>query len=77
MARSSSRHVVPRGKRWAVVPAGAKRASSTHRTQAAATRAAKAALRKGAGGEAVIHGRNARIRASDTIGRRDPFPPRG
>lgn len=77
MARGSNRHVVPKGKGWAVVTGGTGRASSTHRTQAAAAKAAKAALRKRGGGEAVIHGRNGRIRASDTIGRRDPFPPRG
>ena len=76
MARAS-RHVVPRGKGWAVIGGGAKRASSTHRTQAAATKAAKAGLRKSSGGEAVIHGRDGRIRESDTTARRNPFPPRG
>jgi hypothetical protein len=77
MARSGNRHVVPRGTGWAVKPAGASRASSTHRTQAAAIKAAKAALRRGGGGEAVIHGRSGAIRAKDTIARRDPYPPRG
>jgi hypothetical protein len=55
---------------------GAKRASSVHRTQAAAEKAAKATLRKIGGGEATIHGRDGRIRDSDTVRRRDPNPPR-
>jgi hypothetical protein len=29
------------------------------------------------GTEVVIHGTNGRIREANTIGKRDPFPPRG
>jgi hypothetical protein len=75
-SRGNSRHVVSHGSGWAVRRAGASRVSSNHRTQAAAERAAKAAARKSGGGEVRIHGRNGRIRDSDTVGRRDPHPPR-
>lgn len=73
---SGNRHVVRHGTGWGVRAPGASRVGSTHGTQAAAERAAKAAARKAGGGEVVIHGRNGRIRDSDTVGRRDPFPPR-
>jgi hypothetical protein len=79
--RSHRRHVVPRGgsgwvgSGWAVVKPGARRASSTHRTQAAAEKAAKRTVRR-LGGEVTTHSRKGRIRDSDTIGRRDPHPPK-
>ena len=72
------RHITPRSDgRWQEKPEGASRAGSVHDTQAAAEAAAKAKLRNTpGGGEAVIHGRDGRIRDSDTINRRDPNPPR-
>jgi hypothetical protein len=73
---SGNRHVVRHGSGWAARTPGAPRVGSTHRTQAAAERAAKSSARKAGGGEVVIHGRNGRIRDSDTVGRRDPMPPR-
>ena len=74
---ANRRHVVPRpAGGWAVKAPGSRRASSVHRTQAAAEAAAKRALRKSGGGEATIHGRDGRIRDSDTVGRPDPNPPR-
>jgi hypothetical protein len=70
-----NQHVVPRGKGWAVVPAGSGgRASSTHRTQAAAIRAAIPSAKR-ASSEVVIHRPNGQIRDSDSYGR-DPYPPR-
>lgn len=71
------RHVVPRSHGWAVKAPGAKRASSVHRTQAAAEAAAKRIVSRRGGGEVVVHRPNGRIRDADTVGRgRDPFPPR-
>jgi hypothetical protein len=67
-------HVVPHGSRWATKKAGAERAGTVTETQrsaiAAATRQAK---REHV--EVVIHGRDGRIRDSDSYGR-DPIPPR-
>ncbi|MEA2276842.1 MAG: hypothetical protein QOC78_1802 [Solirubrobacteraceae bacterium] len=52
---------------WKVKPAGAKRAVTVKPTQAAAEKAAKAYVRKAGGGEVRIHGRDGRIRDSDTV----------
>lgn len=67
-------HVVPRGDQWAVVRAGADRASSLHRTQTAAVDAARTTARR-EGIEVVTHRPNGQIRDSDSYGR-DPNPPR-
>jgi hypothetical protein len=56
---------------------GASRVSSVHPTQKAAQVAARQTLQNDGGGELVTHGRDGKIRAKDTIGRPDPFPPRG
>lgn len=71
-------HVVPDGMgSWKVVGEGAKRAISTHRTQADAEAAAKGYASRAGGGEVRIHGKDGRIRDSDTVGPgHDPFPPR-
>ena len=75
--KGSNRHVTrhPSGG-WSNKKAGAKRATSIHPTQKAAEDAARTSLRKEGGGELITHGRDGRIRSKDTIGRRDPFPPR-
>lgn len=52
---------------WRVKPAGAKRASAVQPTQKAAEATAKRQLRKAGGGEVRIHGRDGRIRDSDTV----------
>lgn len=71
------RHVVPRGDGWAVKAPHAKRASSVHKTQAAAEAAAKRIVGRNGGGEVVIHRATGRVRDSDTVApARDPFPPR-
>lgn len=74
---SNNRHVTRHPEGWAVVAPGASRASAVTRTQEqAAARAADIVAGRG-GGEVVIHGRDGRIRDSDTIAPGpDPFPPR-
>ncbi|WP_144096273.1 DUF2188 domain-containing protein [Croceicoccus sediminis] len=61
---------------WVNKKHGASRASSIHRTQREAESAAKGMLRNSGGGELNTHGLNGKIRSKDTIGKRDPFPPR-
>jgi hypothetical protein len=62
---------------WDVRKDGGKRASSHHRTQPEAARAAKDYARNAGGGEVRVHGRDGRVRSSETIAKRDPFPPHG
>jgi hypothetical protein len=72
-----NKHVVPAGKDWAVKTPGKPTPDSTHRTQGAAEAAAKAAVKRGGGGEVVIHDTGGRIRDKDTVApARDPNPPR-
>jgi hypothetical protein len=74
MTRRKSVHVVPsKGSGWAVKPAGSDRAVSTHRTQAAAIDAGRQIAKRGQA-ELVTHGRDGRIRDSDSFGN-DPSPP--
>ena len=74
---AARRHVVPAGNKWAVKAPNAKRASSTHDTQAAAEAAAKRVVRNNGGGEVVIHRPTGEIRDSDTVAPgNDPNPPR-
>jgi len=69
-----NQHVVPRGKGWAVRPAGSNRTTSTHRSQGAAIRAARrAAINQRS--EVVIHRSDGRIRDKDSYGP-DPCPPK-
>ncbi len=78
MVKSNNRHVVrnPNGG-WDVKAPGAKRASSHHGTQADAERRAKTIVANAGGGEVRIHGRDGRIRDSDTVPPgNDPNPPR-
>jgi hypothetical protein len=68
--------VTPSGGDWAVRRPGASRASSVHPTQAEAIRRARDSLVRDGGGELTIHGRDGRIRDSDTVGPgHDPSPP--
>ena len=77
MPNRNTRHIVPAGlKKWVVTEPGVG-ATSTHRTQETAERSAKQDLRRSGGGEAIIHGRNGKIRDSDTVPPADdPCPPR-
>ncbi len=73
----NTRHVVKDGQQWAVKKPGSNEPESRHRTQANAERRAKEQVRREGGGEVRIHGRDGRIRDSDTVAPgRDPFPPR-
>lgn len=67
-------HVVPREGQWAVVGEGNARASSVHSTQRKAIDAGRGLAQRGRS-EVVIHGRDGRIRDSDSYGN-DPLPPR-
>ena len=67
-------HVVPRDGRWAVRREGADRDSSHHDRKSDAMDAARGTARRDRV-EVVEHGRDGRIRDSDSYGR-DPFPPR-
>lgn len=78
MSTDSNRHVVPNPEGgWDVVRPHAERASSHHETQSDAIDRARDIVQNAGGGEVVTHGRDGRIRDSDTISpARDPFPPR-
>jgi hypothetical protein len=71
------RNVTPSGGEWAVNRPGASRASSVHPTQSDAIRRARESLSRDGGGELTIHGRDGRIRDSDTVAPgHDPNPPK-
>lgn len=77
MPQRQERHIVPAGrKQWDVKEPGKAAPVSSHQTQEAAERAAKQDLENVGGGEAIIHGRDGRIRDSDTVApAKDPHPP--
>lgn len=72
------RHVVPNDKGgWDVKRPGGGRASSHHDTQADAIDRGREIVHNAGGGELRIHGRDGKIRDSDTIQPgHDPNPPR-
>jgi hypothetical protein len=49
----------------------------THRTQAAAAKAARADLMRSGGGELVIKGRDGKVRDQSTVGGKDPRKSKG
>ena len=68
MTNPNNRHVVPNAEGgWDVKAPGATRASSHHDTQAQAESRAKEIVGNQGGGEVRIHGRDGRIRDSDTV----------
>lgn len=73
-----TRHVVRQEDgRWAVKAPNAKKASSVSQTQREAIAKAREVVRNQGGGEVRIHGRDGRIRDSDTVKPgNDPNPPR-
>ena len=75
---NNDRHVVPNPEGgWDIKAPHAERSSSHHETQAEAERRAKEIVRNAGGGEVRIHGRDGRIRDSDTVAPgNDPNPPR-
>lgn len=73
---STTRHVVvnPKGG-WDVKMPGSDRATAHADTQDAAVERAREIVRNGGGGEVRIHGRDGRIRDSDTVPPgKDPHP---
>lgn len=74
----NERHVTPNADGgWDVVAPGAKRASTYHDTQAQAIDRARSIVHNVGGREVIIHGRDNKIRDSDTIAPgNDPNPPR-
>lgn len=82
MAKSpmpNSRHVVanPNGG-WDVKKPGATRPSAHTDTQREAQRRASEIVRNSGGGEVRVHGRDGRIRDSNTVSPgNDPYPPKG
>lgn len=78
MSSENRRNVVPnRDSGWDVKKAGAARASAHADTQAQAIARAKEIVHRAGGGEVTIHGRDGRIRGSDTVKPgNDPNPPR-
>ena len=67
-------HVVPRGKGWVIVKEGSSKRGSVHSTQREAIAKARDTARR-EHASVVVHGRDGRIRETDTYGR-DPLPPR-
>jgi uncharacterized protein DUF2188 len=67
-------HVVPREDGWAVRGEGNSRDTSHHTTQQRAYEAARE-IAQNQGSDVVVHGRDGRIRDSDSFGS-DPNPPK-
>jgi hypothetical protein len=78
LAKVVRRHVVPNPSGgWDIVKGHAERRSAHVSTQSEAIDRARRIVTNSGGGEVVIHGKDGRIRDSDTISpRRDPMPPR-
>jgi Uncharacterized protein conserved in bacteria (DUF2188) len=78
VSNDADRDVVPTDDgRWAVRAPNADRASSIHDRQVDAIDRGRAIVGNLGGGELRIHGRDGRIRDSDTVPHgNDPFPPR-
>jgi hypothetical protein len=75
----NSRHVVPNPNGgWDVKKPGAGRSSAHTDTQKHAAERATAIVRNSGGGEVRIHGRDGKIRDSNTVvPGNDPYPPKG
>jgi len=74
----NSREVVPNPDGgWDVKKPGAARASAHYDKQSDAVDRARDILKNDGGGELRTHGRDGKIRSADTIGRKDPYPPKG
>lgn len=76
---TNARHVVPNPKGgWDVKKPGSNRSSGHTDTQREAVQRAKEIVRNDGGGEVRTHGRDGRIRDSDTVAPgNDPYPPKG
>lgn len=78
MATDNARHVTPNADGgWDVKAPNSERASAHRATQAEAINRAREIVHNAGGGEVRIHGRDGRIRDSDTVAPgNDPNPPR-
>ena len=77
MSNPNNRSVYRRGDEWVNKRNDAEKASSIHRTQEEANRAAREMLHNQGGGELTTMGRDGRIRSKDTIPPgNDPVIPR-
>lgn len=78
MAAKNRRHVVPNDDGgWDVTADGAERASAKAETQTEAIDRARQIVGNAGGGEVTIHGRDGKIRDSDTVAPgNDPHPPK-
>lgn len=77
MPKPNQRNVVPNGDQWRVTKPEADRASGVVATQAQAIERAREILERDGGGELRIHGRDGKLRDSDTVPPgNDPNPPR-
>lgn len=74
MTKKRDIHVVPHKDGWATRREGAERAGSVHDTQRQAQDAARETAKRDRV-EVVTHGRDGRIRDSDSYGN-DPHPPK-
>lgn len=78
MSKANRRHVVPnKDGGWSVKKPGSSRSSARTDTQKQAQDRARDIVRNAGGGEVRIHGRDGKIRDSDTVSPgSDPNPPR-
>ncbi|MEO5663742.1 MAG: DUF2188 domain-containing protein [Nocardioides sp.] len=78
MANDNTRHVVPNENGgWDVKKPGSDRSSAHTDTQKQAQDRAREIVHNGGGGEVKTHGRDGKIRDSDTVAPgNDPNPPR-
>ncbi len=74
MGKKRDVHVVPHKEGWATKREGASRAGSVHRTQGDAINRGRDQAKR-IKTELVIHGRDGKIRDSDSYGN-DPHPPK-
>lgn len=75
---SNEYNVFHDGENWVSKKQGASRASSLHDTQAEAYAATKEYLMNSGGGDVSVHRKdNSQVRDKNTIGKKDPFPPKG
>ena len=77
MSNKNARHVVPnKDGGWDVIAPGGERASAHTETQAQAVDRARQIVGNAGGGEVRIHGRDGKLRDSDTVPPgNDPNPP--
>lgn len=77
MSKGRDRMVYKRGEEWVNKRNDAGKASSVHKTQAAAERKARHMLKNQGGGELITKSEDGRIRSKDTIyPGKDSYPPK-